>query len=340
MLRLALLGVLVASSGCKFLPQIAYEPTIHNPFPQLERVAVIPFVNLSTEPTVNGRDVAIAYFDELQSIPGFDVAPVGVTEVAIRDYQIRLDNPAELRRLAKILEVDAVVYGVVTDFNEYYPPRMGLLVEWYAANPCFHPIPVGYGLPWGTPAEDDIPADLTLRAEFELAKAQMATQTPRDPSQPGVLKPPPEAMQPLQSPQSSEPVGEQPEAQEINYEAVSGVAGSPAGMDPPAGFPPDWPDSRGFLPEGPRKAPLQCQPSDKPILRHTRIFDGHNADFTAALDSYFFFQDDARFGGARSYMQRKSDFVRFCCRMHIAEMLTARGGAGESRVVWRWPADR
>ena len=46
---------------------------------------------------------------------------------------------------------------------------MGLQVEWYAANPGFHPIPPGYGLPWGTHEEQDIPGPLVFEAEFALA---------------------------------------------------------------------------------------------------------------------------------------------------------------------------
>ena len=59
-------------------------------------------------------------------------------------------------------------------------------------------------------------------------------------------------------------------------------------------------------------------------------------DFTEALASYYHFRNDARFGGWQNYLQRSDDFIRFCCHVHIAEMLSARGGAGQTRVVWRW----
>ena len=42
---LALLGCLLLS-GCNLLPDIAHQPTLHNPFPQLSKVAVTPFFNL------------------------------------------------------------------------------------------------------------------------------------------------------------------------------------------------------------------------------------------------------------------------------------------------------
>ena len=65
-----------------------------------------------------------------------------------------------------------LIVGAVTDYSPYYPPRIGLAVNWYAANPGFHPIPAGYGLPWGTAEEEYIPADsLVFEAEFALAQA-------------------------------------------------------------------------------------------------------------------------------------------------------------------------
>jgi hypothetical protein len=76
------------------------------------------------------------------------------------------------------------------------------------------------------------------------------------------------------------------------------------------------------------------------VLQHTRTYNGHDSDFTEALENYYFFRDDARVGGWQSYLRRSDDFIRFCCRMHVWEMLSARGGAGETRVVWRWPTFR
>ena len=174
-----------ARSGCALIfPDVSHEPVVHNPFPQLNKVAVAPFFNQSDETTVDGRKFALAYFAELQTVPGFEVVPLGVVEEAIIEHQVDLSRPGEARRLAKILGVDAVVVGSVTDYTPYYPPRCGLRVEWYAANPGFHEIPPGYGLPWGTPEEEYIPAPLVFESEFALAKAQLATQTPACDMQP------------------------------------------------------------------------------------------------------------------------------------------------------------
>ena len=337
-------------TGCVYLPEVSRQATFHNPFPQLEKIAVAPFFNLSTEPTVDGRHVALAYFSELQAIPGFEVIPIGVVEKALEAHQLSLSSPGEARRLAQILGVDAVVVGAVTDFTPYYPPRFALQVEWYAANPCFHPIPPGYGLPWGTPQEDEIPGPLIFEAEMALARAQMKTQTPRYSKAAQLLPMPGPAGEGLPQPDATGP--EQPPRMEggpLPGELVShqsplfGAATTAtygANASTATGLPADWPDPRALSPPGPSPAPPACQPSNEPVLRHTRTYNGNDPDLTTALASYVYFRDDARFGGWQGYLQRSDDFIRFGCHMHITEMLTARGGAGETRVVWRWPVTR
>ncbi|MGD9635031.1 MAG: hypothetical protein AB7G28_18150 [Pirellulales bacterium] len=368
----AALGAALGSSGCNLIiPQISHQPVVHNPFPQLSKVAIVPFFNQSDEPTVDGREFALAYFAELQDVPGFEVVPLGVVEEAIQYEQIDLSNPAGIRRLADVLEVDAVVVGAVTDFSQYYPPRCGMRVEWYARNPGFHEIPAGYGLPWGTPDEEFIPAPLVFEAELALAKAQLATQSPNCATAAttnGPAKPPGpvngDDMVPEQSPingdkmvpgaklhQSSDHQQasyEQTEELQVDQTAVpapdmsgaTAASGTTGAIGLPAMLPPDWPDERGFIPPPPSPVRPPCLSTDGPVMTHTRIYIGNSSEFTEALASYYSFQDDARFGGWQTYLERSSDFIRFCCHMHISEMLSARGGAGESRVVWRWPENR
>jgi len=331
-------------SGCSMLPEIAHQPTLHNPFPQLSKVAVAPFFNLSTEPTVDGARFALAYFNQLQQVPGFEVVPVGVVEQAMKERNIQLKGPEDAQRLAQDLGVDAIVIGAVTDYSPYYPPRCALQVEWYASNRGFHAIPPGYGLPWGTREEQQIPGPLIFEAEMALARAQLATQTPRCPplppsSEPEVL-PLPEGKT-LQTPSGRKPTSSEPRPREgvnpASYQEPTGPSldNRTVAVAMP-GIPPDWPDPRGLIPAPPMASRPPCQPTSGPVLRHTQTYNGNDSRFTEALASYYFFQDDARFGGWQNYLLRSDDFIAFCCRMHIWEMLSARGGAGETRVVWRW----
>jgi hypothetical protein len=326
----------LAGSGCQLIPQIAHQPVVHNPFPQLTKVAIAPFFNLSTDPTVDGRQFAEAYFNELQLIQGFEVAPVGIVEKAIDAYQLNLSNPEEVRKLATALGVDAIVIGAVTDFTPYYPPRLAMQVEWYAANPCFHPIPPGYGLPWGTPEEEFIPAPLVLESEMALARAQLRTQTPPYQAQPLALPPPREL------PPEAAGDGETPSAQkstDVKPAAATAATTAKTAQGGP-GAPANYPDARAFIPAPPQAAPCPCLPTVEPVLRHTRTYNGNDGELTEALTSYAFFKDDGRGGGWQGYLQRSDDFIRFCCHMHIYEMLSARGGGGQTRVVWRWSDDR
>lgn len=154
---------------------------MHNPFPQLKRVAVLPFFNQSGEPTLDTEMVAEKYYAALQAIPGFEVLPVGVAKAQWLMYAQQRGEPvtgAQFQELARFMGVEALVVGSVTDFDSYYPPQMAMTVHWYAANEGFHPIPAGYGLPWGTEQQKDIPTKIAREAEFELARSQLATQTP------------------------------------------------------------------------------------------------------------------------------------------------------------------
>jgi hypothetical protein len=108
----------------------------------------------------------------------------------------------------------------------------------------------------------------------------------------------------------------------------------------PDGMPPGWPDPNGFVPPPPTNHPQPAGPSSLPILEHIKSYHGNDAEFTTALQTYFNFRDDERLGGWGRYLERSDDFIRFCCHMHIWEMLGSRGGAGESKVVWRWTSIR
>ncbi|WP_298860281.1 hypothetical protein [uncultured Gimesia sp.] len=106
--------------------------SVTNPNPRLKTVALVPFFNLSQEPDVDGRRFALAYYAELQKVPGFQVLPLGVSEVAMVEHQLQMNNPDDVLKLAKILNVDAVVIGAITDYSPYYPPRIGMQVSWYS----------------------------------------------------------------------------------------------------------------------------------------------------------------------------------------------------------------
>lgn len=105
----------------------------------------------------------------------------------------------------------------------------------------------------------------------------------------------------------------------------------------PDALPADWPDPNGFVPDRPSATRPPSLPQAGPVMELIKQYDGSNSELTARLESYYAFRDDARFGGWQSYLERTDDFINFCCYLHISELLTARGGAGYARPVWRWP---
>ena len=370
--------LLILSTGCSLIPETRAVDEIHNPFPQLKRVAVLPFFNQSGEPTLDVQMVAEKYYAALQAVPGFEVLPIGVAQNQWRQYTMLHGEPRsgeQFQQLARMMGVEAIVVGSVTDFQSYYPPRMAMTVHWYSANDGFHEIPAGYGLPWGTEQEKLIPRRIAREAEFELARSQLATQSPvssleiapashehavgmsapvaRTPR----LHPVKQATEASRDPfsrdddafpeklVSHEPVmaysppgnGHQPIVDKQGYE--ESMAGDWVGkMEPP--MPDAWPDPTDLIPDPPSAMPPPTIVNRSPVLSHTRIYRGDDSYFTGRLADYVEGGDDARGNGWQGYLKRSDDFVHFCCHLHITEMLESRGGRDQSEFIVRWPLSR
>lgn len=324
-----------ALPGCSLVPDVRHKPQLINPFPQIQRVAVLPFINQSEEPTLSGERVALAYSNEMQSIRGFEVLPLGAVKMKLSEFNQPLATGEDFQAFARFLGVDAVVLGSVTDFTSYYPPRMSMKVNWYAANPGFHPIQPGYGLPWGTSEEKKIPRWVHSEAQRALAAEQLKTQTPAMPEAIPIM---PEDR--LSKPSASPEQLATPEPNAEGDRIAQGKSNNASQGEYQSDLPADWPDPRGFIPDEPQaqRPPMLAQ--HEPIISHMRSFNGHDEDLTEQLEDYFYFRDDARFGGWQAYLQRSEDFIRFCCYQHLSETLVSRGGQDKSRLIFRWPIDR
>lgn len=115
------------------------------------------------------------------------------------------------------------------------------------------------------------------------------------------------------------------------YAAIHGAAAQPS-------LPNDWPDPRGFIPESPvPERPKGETKNDGPIIVHSSIYNGNDSEFMQALQDYdFLFRDDKRIAGKESILNNGTEFIGFCCRMHIWEIFTVRGGAGQAEKVKRF----
>ncbi|GAA4458529.1 hypothetical protein GCM10023156_36810 [Novipirellula rosea] len=364
------------------VPDTRQRESLHNPFPQMKRVAVLPFFNQSSEPTLDTELVSESYYAALQAIPGFEVMPIGVTKAQWLQYSATHGEPttgADFQRLAKMMDVEAIVVGSVTDFDAYYPPRMAMTVHWYAANEGFHPIPAGYGLPWGTDKEKEIPRRIVREAEFELARSQLETQSPLSGDEPAAvsqrnlhrvsaempldanqLRPPTAAddsqidaleLGPPSSLDGNSFVENQATGQAMGQGQYGpGYPGAPTAEEvglglfrdtlPESPLPANWPEPTDLIPDPPSPVRPATIVNHDPVLTHTRIYRGDDSYFTNRLADYVETGDDARSGGWQGYLKRSDDFIRFCCHVHISEMLESRGGSDARDLILRWPLSR
>jgi hypothetical protein len=105
-------------------------------------------------------------------------------------------------------------------------------------------------------------------------------------------------------------------------------------------LPQDWPNPTDLIPDGPSAVRPTAIINHEPVLTHTRLYRGDDAYVTTRLASYVETGDDARPRGWQGYLNRSDDFVRFCCHLHIVEMLESRGGRDQSDLILQWPLSR
>lgn len=368
-MRVAFLAALFVA--CAIAPGcIVVQTGVTNPIPAMRTVAVAPFVNLSAERSVDGRQFALAYQAELQKIPGYQVIPVGVTEQAIVDLELNFSGPGDAVKLAKALGADAVVIGAVTDYNPYYPPRIGLQVSWYAPEAmAFLPgIPIDPRLnevskAWrlvehqdAAPQLADAGSLVTIRAqspEHSIAGRNLgesedcadlslvSSSRSSTVSGPHLVAPvPPSPTPPMMAAAADvERVGGEVSAS-VDNPAATQDAGVEVATHPfsEVGLPPYCPPLPAtypeFCPSPELNASVGPHDPNQPIMSYTRIFDGSDAELTALLRDYVVLSGDLRSGGWEAYLHRTEDFMRFTSHRMIVEMLTLHGGEAKRRYVW------
>jgi hypothetical protein len=317
-------------SGCAIV-----EVNVTNPVPGLTTVAVAPFFNVSSEPAVDGRRFALAYFTELQKTPGFQVVPVGIVEQSIFDNDLKMSSPADVLRLADLLGVDAVVVGAITDYSPYYPPRIGLQVSWYSPREwTFFPgIPLDENARhaamsvhnWSNRFRKEHPPEDGISAE----QCQPAARYPES----VVI---PDSSQPSLGAKRSPAIRGQNESTASTI--VATTTSPPLQPQPVSSFcwykPWTWLDGEiePAIPAGPVLLPYDPL---LPFMSYTRMFDGADQKLIARLRDYVELSGDKRSGGWEGHLQRSEDYIRFCSHVMIKEMFQLHGGEAQRRVVYK-----
>lgn len=125
----AALALLVLPLGCAF-ESLKYKSYPPNPYPDLQKILILPFYNHSLEARMDGVEFANLMANELLKFDGFQV---------VRPQQILAAGAAVPRnaedalRLARQAKVDAVIVVAVTDYDPYDPPRVGVSVQFLRA---------------------------------------------------------------------------------------------------------------------------------------------------------------------------------------------------------------
>lgn len=317
-----------AASGC-----VAVAANVGNPIPGMTTVAVAPFFNLSAEPTVDGRRFALAYYSELQKTSNYQVLPVGVVEDAIRENELEMGSPADVVRLAKILDVDAVVVGAVTEYVPYYPPQMALHIQWYTAREWAFLGPAAPPLESDIPCPPDCPPGYPSSYPFGSEDCPVPVSTKGGPTVRAQSPEPDENGTPQWLPpggiQLAQSSGKRPPP------PVDGQPVWPARPDPTEKIPRPMLEPPSQELDG--RYTVKPQPdAPQPVMSYTRFFDGGDKRLTKLLKAYYHLRGDMRSGGWEAYLHRSDDFLRFTAHVMIVEMMSIHGAPLETDYYFRY----
>ena len=103
-----------------------------SPYPGPRVLALTLAANQSGVETLEPRAVTEAFFSELQQVRGFQIVPVNRTLAAMAALELdRLSSPAQAMQLAEALGADGIIATAVTQYDPYFPPHVGLIVQLY-----------------------------------------------------------------------------------------------------------------------------------------------------------------------------------------------------------------
>ena len=136
-------------------------------------VVVAPVLNLSGVPEVDTVKLTDFVAGELQSFRRVAVVPVNLTLAALaRRGQNCVETPADATALAHEFGADATVVTALTEYDPYDPPRVGLVMQWYAVDRQVLPAIAIGGAPDVAPArpEAELSADAPVGPSLQVQR--------------------------------------------------------------------------------------------------------------------------------------------------------------------------
>jgi len=126
-LLLILIGISACNQAQRSAPAARVNPWV---------VAVAPVLNLSGSQDFDPLKVTDLIASEFLEFDNIAVVPINLTLAELeRRGKLVVETPEEALDLARRLGADAAVVVAVTEYDPYWPPVIGLVMQWYAARP-------------------------------------------------------------------------------------------------------------------------------------------------------------------------------------------------------------
>lgn len=126
--QVMLTTAMMFSCGCALISP--RQPALFGPYEQRMVWAAAPLSNESGSQHADGLRLADQLASQLEQAANIDVLPVNRTIEAMHSLQIeQVTTPQEAAALRQVLGADALVVGVISAYDPYDPPKIGLAVE-------------------------------------------------------------------------------------------------------------------------------------------------------------------------------------------------------------------
>ena len=103
-----------------------------NPAPARQVVVVAPVLNLSGTNDFDSLKITDIIASEFLAFSTVSVVPVNLTLATLdRLGKKWIEGPEDAIELARELGADATIVTVITEYNPYNPPIIGLIMQWY-----------------------------------------------------------------------------------------------------------------------------------------------------------------------------------------------------------------
>ena len=120
-------AVLVLSSGCH-IESWKYKTYPENPFPEVQVVAILPFLNHTSERKLKTDEFANIFASEILKFDGFRVVRPRVVALTLGEGE-EIRTLEDAIRVGRRVKADAVFVAAVTDYDPYRPPKIGISVQ-------------------------------------------------------------------------------------------------------------------------------------------------------------------------------------------------------------------